>query len=159
MHCLLLCSAYDYVVPARGKQVVLTDIQVELPEGCYGRIAPRSGLAAKSFINVGGEFRYLPEAPSCELLTFILPHSWCRGRGLSREHRRGSVQPFRSRLHGDQRRSHRSVYLRKDFLSNSRGGGYPDGNWTRRGRIWVHRNKLNTASNSWLSISFNTYHH
>lgn len=48
-------SAYDYVVPARGKQVVLTDIQVELPEGCYGRIAPRSGLAAKNFIDVGGE--------------------------------------------------------------------------------------------------------
>lgn len=43
------------MVPARGKQVVLTDIQVELPEGCYGRIAPRSGLAAKNFIDVGGK--------------------------------------------------------------------------------------------------------
>lgn len=43
------------MVPARGKHVVLTDIQVELPEGCYGRVAPRSGLAAKSFIDVGGE--------------------------------------------------------------------------------------------------------
>lgn len=50
-------SAYEYVVPARGKQVVLTDIQVELPEGCYGRIAPRSGLAAKNFIDVGGKRR------------------------------------------------------------------------------------------------------
>ncbi|XP_070494802.1 deoxyuridine 5'-triphosphate nucleotidohydrolase [Chironomus tepperi] len=48
-----LRSAYDCVVPARGKFVVKTDIQVELPEGCYGRIAPRSGLAAKNFIDVG----------------------------------------------------------------------------------------------------------
>lgn len=46
-------SAYDYSVPARGKQLVKTDIQVELPEGSYGRIAPRSGLAVKNFIDVG----------------------------------------------------------------------------------------------------------
>lgn len=32
---------------------MLTDIQIELPSGCYGRVAPRSGLAAKNFINVG----------------------------------------------------------------------------------------------------------
>ncbi|XP_055639156.1 deoxyuridine 5'-triphosphate nucleotidohydrolase [Toxorhynchites rutilus septentrionalis] len=48
-----LKSAYEYSVPARGKQVVMTDIQVQLPEGCYGRIAPRSGLAVKNFIDVG----------------------------------------------------------------------------------------------------------
>ena len=41
------------MIPARGKYVVKTDIQIELPEGCYGRIAPRSGLAAKNFIDVG----------------------------------------------------------------------------------------------------------
>lgn len=41
------------VVPARGKAIVKTDIQIELPEGCYGRIAPRSGLAAKNFIDIG----------------------------------------------------------------------------------------------------------
>lgn len=46
-------SAYDCVIPARGKAVVKTDIQVELPEGCYGRVAPRSGLAVKNFIDVG----------------------------------------------------------------------------------------------------------
>jgi dUTP pyrophosphatase len=46
-------SAYDCVVPARGKAIVKTDIQIELPEGCYGRIAPRSGLAAKNFIDIG----------------------------------------------------------------------------------------------------------
>ncbi|CAD7085909.1 unnamed protein product [Hermetia illucens] len=48
-----LKSAYDYVIPAHGKEIVKTDIQVQLPEGCYGRVAPRSGLAAKNFIDVG----------------------------------------------------------------------------------------------------------
>ena len=33
--------------------MVKTDLQVALPEGCYGRIAPRSGLAYKHFIDVG----------------------------------------------------------------------------------------------------------
>lgn len=50
-----LKSAEDCVVPARGKQIVNTGIRVQLPEGCYGRIAPRSGLAAKHSIDVGGE--------------------------------------------------------------------------------------------------------
>lgn len=49
-----LKSAYDYTVKARGKQIVDTGIKVQLPEGCYGRIAPRSGLAAKNCIDVGG---------------------------------------------------------------------------------------------------------
>jgi len=48
-----LRSAYECVVPARGKAMVNTGIKIELPEGCYGRIAPRSGLAAKNFIDVG----------------------------------------------------------------------------------------------------------
>lgn len=48
-----LKSAYDIIVPARGKAIVKTDIQIELPEGCYGRIAPRSGLAAKNHIDIG----------------------------------------------------------------------------------------------------------
>ena len=49
----IVFSAYDYTVPARGKQLVMTDIQVQVPEGCYGRVAPRSGLAVKNFIDVG----------------------------------------------------------------------------------------------------------
>src|SRR5215475_5712733 len=48
-----LCSAYDYVVPASGKVIAMTDLQMLILEGCYGRIAPRSGLAAKNFIDVG----------------------------------------------------------------------------------------------------------
>ncbi|XP_046972273.1 deoxyuridine 5'-triphosphate nucleotidohydrolase [Vanessa cardui] len=48
-----LKSAYDYKVPAKGKELVKTDLQIELPTGCYGRVAPRSGLAVKNFIDVG----------------------------------------------------------------------------------------------------------
>ena len=33
--------------------MVKTGISVAIPEGCYGRIAPRSGLAVKRFIDVG----------------------------------------------------------------------------------------------------------
>lgn len=31
-------SAYDYTLPARGKLTALTDIQIAVPEGCYGRV-------------------------------------------------------------------------------------------------------------------------
>lgn len=48
-----LKSAYDGVVPARGKALIKTDIQIELPFGTYGRIAPRSGLTLKNSIDVG----------------------------------------------------------------------------------------------------------
>uniref|UniRef100_A0A8C5WEA9 Deoxyuridine 5'-triphosphate nucleotidohydrolase n=1 Tax=Leptobrachium leishanense TaxID=445787 RepID=A0A8C5WEA9_9ANUR len=48
-----LYSAYDYVIPPMDKAVVKTDIQICIPTGCYGRVAPRSGLAAKYFIDVG----------------------------------------------------------------------------------------------------------
>jgi len=48
-----LRSAYEYVVPAHGKEIVKTDLQVAVPEGTYGRVAPRSGLAWKNFIDVG----------------------------------------------------------------------------------------------------------
>lgn len=51
-----LKSAFDVTVPARGKALVDTGLKIQLPEGCYGRIAPRSGLAVKNFIDVGGEF-------------------------------------------------------------------------------------------------------
>ncbi|XP_050305763.1 deoxyuridine 5'-triphosphate nucleotidohydrolase-like isoform X2 [Anthonomus grandis grandis] len=49
-----LRSAIDAVVPARGKALIDTGLMIELPEGCYGRVAPRSGLAVKNFIDVGG---------------------------------------------------------------------------------------------------------
>ncbi|CAG9532047.1 unnamed protein product [Cercopithifilaria johnstoni] len=48
-----LYSAYDCVIPAKDKASVGTDLQIEIPRGYYGRIAPRSGLAIKKFIDVG----------------------------------------------------------------------------------------------------------
>ncbi|KAF0379292.1 Deoxyuridine 5-triphosphate nucleotidohydrolase [Gigaspora margarita] len=41
------------VVPAKGKALVPTDISIALPEGTYGRVAPRSGLAMNHFLDCG----------------------------------------------------------------------------------------------------------
>jgi dUTP pyrophosphatase len=48
-----LASAQDCTIPARGKGLVPTHLSLSLPEGCYGRIAPRSGIAWKNHIDVG----------------------------------------------------------------------------------------------------------
>jgi len=48
-----LYSAEDKIIPGRGKGLVKTDIQVKVPHGTYGRIAPRSGLAWKQHIDIG----------------------------------------------------------------------------------------------------------
>lgn len=48
-----LKSAYNLTIPARGRGLCMTDIQISLPNGCYGRVAPRSGLAVKEGIDVG----------------------------------------------------------------------------------------------------------
>ena len=48
-----LCSAYDMVIGPHDKGIVKTDIAIKVPVGTYGRVAPRSGLAAKHFIDVG----------------------------------------------------------------------------------------------------------
>ncbi|KAF2187062.1 dUTP diphosphatase [Zopfia rhizophila CBS 207.26] len=46
-----LYSARDVVIPARGRARVDTDILIAVPAGTYGRVAPRSGLAAKHGID------------------------------------------------------------------------------------------------------------
>lgn len=48
-----LFSASDLVIPPGDKAVVPTDISLAIPSGYYGRVAPRSGLAVKHFIDVG----------------------------------------------------------------------------------------------------------
>ena len=48
-----LCSSQDCIIPAGGKGLVKTGISISFPTGLYARIAPRSGLALKRFINVG----------------------------------------------------------------------------------------------------------
>jgi len=49
-----LYSAYDVTVPSRGNALISTYLQIQLPEGCYGRFAPRSGMALENHIDVGG---------------------------------------------------------------------------------------------------------
>ncbi|PTU23399.1 hypothetical protein P175DRAFT_0499954 [Aspergillus ochraceoroseus IBT 24754] len=48
-----LYSAKETVIPAKGKAMVDTGIAIAVPEGTYGRVAPRSGLASKHFIDTG----------------------------------------------------------------------------------------------------------
>jgi dUTP pyrophosphatase len=49
-----LRSAYDATVPARGRLLIKPDLQVKLLDGCYFRIAARSGLGLKYQIDFGG---------------------------------------------------------------------------------------------------------
>lgn len=48
-----LYSAEEKIVPARGKAMIDLQLSVACPEGTYGRIAPRSGLASKHSIDTG----------------------------------------------------------------------------------------------------------
>ncbi|KAK4145449.1 dUTPase-like protein [Dichotomopilus funicola] len=48
-----LFAARPTAIPARGKALVDLDISISLPADTYGRIAPRSGLASKHFIDTG----------------------------------------------------------------------------------------------------------
>jgi len=48
-----LSSAYEGVVPARGKALLKTDLAIAVPHGTYGRVAPRSGLTWKNSIDTG----------------------------------------------------------------------------------------------------------
>jgi dUTP pyrophosphatase len=48
-------SPNNMTVPAKGKELIRTDLllQIKLPEGCYGRIAPRKDLALFHPISIG----------------------------------------------------------------------------------------------------------
>jgi dUTP pyrophosphatase len=48
-----LSSAENGIVPVWGSVLVNTDLTVKIPNGYYGRIASRSGLAVKNNIEVG----------------------------------------------------------------------------------------------------------
>ncbi|OAF68127.1 hypothetical protein A3Q56_04131 [Intoshia linei] len=48
-----LYSAEKCIVKAKSRQLIKTDISLEIPPGHYGRVAPRSGLAVRNFIDVG----------------------------------------------------------------------------------------------------------
>ena len=48
-----LCAASNCVIPSWGKGTVEIGWAVSLPPGIYARIAPRSGLAIRNFIDIG----------------------------------------------------------------------------------------------------------
>ena len=48
-----LYSIDTLTIPAHGKSLVSTGIAMQIPIGNYGRVAPRSGLAVKNFVDVG----------------------------------------------------------------------------------------------------------
>lgn len=48
-----LYAAENATVPAKSRQLIGTGLAMTVPEGHYGRIAPRSGLAVKHGIDVG----------------------------------------------------------------------------------------------------------
>ncbi|ABU44212.1 hypothetical protein AR158_C667L [Paramecium bursaria Chlorella virus AR158] len=47
-----ISSIEDVVIPASGRVAVSTGLSIRVPNGTYGRIAPRSGLAYKYGIDV-----------------------------------------------------------------------------------------------------------
>jgi dUTP pyrophosphatase len=49
-----LKSAYGVVIPAGENAMIQTDLAIQVPTGCYGRISPRSGLALNHKISVLG---------------------------------------------------------------------------------------------------------
>ena len=53
MRLMCMCSAHDCIIPARGRGIAKTDLSISIPNGTYARIAPRSGLAVKNFIDTG----------------------------------------------------------------------------------------------------------
>lgn len=42
-----LCCVEDFILPPGGRKSAPTGLAVEIPPGWYGRVAPRSGLAAR----------------------------------------------------------------------------------------------------------------
>lgn len=48
-----LSSSEDYILRANSRGVVPTGLAIAIPEGYYGRVAPRSSLAVKNGIDTG----------------------------------------------------------------------------------------------------------
>lgn len=77
-----LYAATDMTIQKGDRVVVPTDIMVAVPPGTYGRIAPRSGLTIKHFIDVGAG---VVDADYRGPLGIVLTNNNCR--------------PFRVKLH------------------------------------------------------------
>lgn len=58
---MLISSAENTVVPAKGKALIATDLSIACPPGTYGRVAPRSGLGTiwtRTQLMISGEEFY-----------------------------------------------------------------------------------------------------
>jgi dUTP pyrophosphatase len=66
-----LFSVTNKVMEPNGLALIETGIRIKLPAGTYGRIAPRSGLAIKELIGVGGNFLFLKNILENWLIHFM----------------------------------------------------------------------------------------
>jgi len=66
---LSLHSPYHRTVSAGGKEVIPTDLQIELPDEYYGRIAPITELASSHHISIGAG---VIDADFCGNLSLLL---------------------------------------------------------------------------------------
>lgn len=48
-----LSSIDNEIINPGQRKLISTGIKIELPQGCYGRIAPRSGLSLKHSLDIG----------------------------------------------------------------------------------------------------------
>jgi dUTP pyrophosphatase len=75
-------SSRDAIVPARGKELMKTDLRINLPAGCYGRITPRKDLDLFHHITIGVG---VTDEDYCGNLSVLLynrsekPYTICRG--------------------------------------------------------------------------------
>ena len=63
----------DFEIEARERALIPTGIAVQIPHGCYGRVAPRSSLALKFGIDVGAGV--IDEDYRGELKVILFNHS------------------------------------------------------------------------------------
>ena len=97
----------DTTVPARGKGLVKTDLQIRVPHGTYGRVAPRSGLAWKQHIDIGaGVVDEDYRGNVGEVISGISTNSFKRGYYRCRD-----VQPRGHRVRGEEGRQNRPAGL------------------------------------------------
>lgn len=78
------------MVPARGKCIVKTGLAIKTPSGTYGRVAPRSGLAAKHGIDTGAGV--IDEDYRGEVGVILFNHSDADFPGESRTWTPGPIQ-------------------------------------------------------------------
>ena len=73
-----LYAAVDIDIGPHDKGLVSTGLQIAVPDGCYGRIAQRSGLAVKNFIHVGGKSLSFCFGPVCSVKRVVVKILQCR---------------------------------------------------------------------------------